>query len=1318
MKNWGAVVNHTKDSLALVVLMLIAGIGFAQNLIFSPVEGREQLNEEKIRNIIQLKDGRMGVFTEGMLNLYDGAGFKTIPIDDQNTIALPNYTGFHHTYLESNRLWFKNLGKLAVVDLAQEVALTDSKSLLQGMGFQKALVDLYIDASENIWGLTSDFSLVRKMQGHSGVTVFLKDVRRKDDLQDVLFDVVSSAKKTYLIYRSGFIREFDTVSGKELYHTQLVAKEDHFNNWVHATWVQDQLYIVRGGYNTGQLVRFHTRNHQVDVLIEAKEYWLNCFAANKQGDFYMSCREGLWYFKAGERSGRLMEQMPLKDGEYLRTEISTIYVDNQDGFWAGTLNKGLFYYHPNRFRFELFEKASFEDTEVGEMQINSFAETNDVILLIGTNKGLYKVTLNSGLAFKPVVVMSGLECTSMFKDEQGTVWIGTSEGLYHWNEGTQMVKVFPESVNCLYTEDAHAFYVGTVANGIYKVILPVKALQTSMERIRLTEAVPNVKQIIKYNDQLMGLCQSGVFVLDKDTFQPEFPLESEKHVFPMFDYVNHKYTCLLKDTDEDLWLGTYDGLTLWSSRENKLYSIHTDQGLVNNSIKAIIEDQDHSFWVTTSMGMSRIYKKKTPTGYVFDIQNFNKYNGLIDHAFAERSVFLSSQGVLYTGGIDGMNVLSPKNKNNHLELQPIVLGLKIFGKSKDFDVNELGLTYQNEVALRHHQNFFTIAFSGLNYVNPLQTFYRFKLEGIDEQWREKKTMLGNGEANYTGLPPGTYTFKVQASSDGLNWSGSTDTLRIEIAPPFWKTSWAYTLYLILLTMGITVLVGYLNRRMASKRQQAQDQAVELAKSEFITNISHELRTPLTLVITPLRALILKINDQLLKKELLQINNNAQLLLDVVNQLLEFKKMDLGKETLQPQFYENLLCIEELARPYVDVAQQKGVTLYMEVSQEPLAIFIDRQKVCRIVANLLSNALKYTPTGGQITLKAWVDDFQKSLMLEVRDTGIGMDEQEQLKVFDRFYRAKNQDGGVSGSGLGLYMVKEYALLHHGEVQVSSTPYKGTTFTVTLSVAQETQTADQHVKADTSKATILLADDNAGFRNYLKSELEWHYQVIVCCNGQEALEQTLLHSPDLVISDMMMPELTGDEFCKSLRNEVSISHTPVILLTGRTSNEARLQGYESGADAYLVKPFDIQVLMTRIEKLLELTHARRKSFVEATTLQTDTVTTNSLDKTILDKALGHVQDNLKNPDYSVEKFSADMCMDRTGLYRKLMALTGLSPTAFIRNIRLKRAVALLLKTQMPITVVAEETGFNSVSYFTKCFHEVYGKTPSQYRAEHVS
>jgi signal transduction histidine kinase/DNA-binding response OmpR family regulator/ligand-binding sensor domain-containing protein len=1287
----------------------------SQSLIFSPVEGREQLNEEHIRNLIQLKDGRLCVFTEGMLNLYDGSGFKTIHIEDENTIPLRNYTGFHHSYREGHRLWFKNGGKLAIIDLVNENTETKPENVLLSLGIDVPIIDLYVDSEEDIWVLTNDNVLLCKEREKKTPSIFLNDSRVSSSPGDPLYDVVSVGNEVYLFYKSGILRCFDRFTAKELYSKNIVSENaNEFDDWLHVTQVNEYLYIVRGGYYRGQLVRYNTLTRLSTTLIQADDYWLNCFAANKIGDFYMSCRRGIWYFKSGADKGRLIDRIDLRGGSSIRTEISTIYFDSQDGFWIGTLNKGLYYYHPDRFRFQNIGKVSFGYGNSHELQVTCFEELNDKEIYIGTNYSLLKATRSPDGLGNPTVILNDITCNHILKDKNGSVWIGTSKGLYRSDENGRVEKVLPHAVNYIY-QRSNSLYVCTFSEGILNVEINQEKIASSS----VITNIPDIKQIVEWNSQFIGLSGRGPFILDTKDNSVSFPLDRGYKRPAMFQFTNHRYTCLLKDSGNDLWLGTYDGLTVWNDKEQKLYQLRTSDGLVNNSIKAIVEDKDHSFWVTTSMGISHIVRDTLDGSYQFTIQNYNQYNGVIDHAFAERSIFLSSNTTLFAGGLDGMNILQPENKRNGLVLSPILLYLKVLVNRDDSKLTgSMGITYKRHLRLNYFQNFFSITFSGLNYVNPSQTYYRFKLDGIDENWREQKTTSGLGEATYTSTPPGAYTFIVQSSPDGTKWSGEAKAISITIDPPFWKTGYADAIYILSSLLLITFIAFRITIANRKRRRKQQEEAIERAKTDFITNISHELRTPLTLIMTPLRALIGKVSDPKLKSELLQIDNNSQVMLDTVNQLLDFKKMDSGNETLHRNFYENLLFIQELCNQYAQLACDKQINFISEIANEEFTIFIDRQKVTRIVSNLLSNAINFTPAGGSISITARVNDAQDQLSIIVKDTGIGIDKDELKNIFDRFYQAKGQNNKALGSGIGLFMVKHYAQLHDGSVLVESEPGVGTLFKVVLSVKDELQAASEGDSDNTElRKTILIAEDNKAFRQYLTNALKSIYHIITAENGKEAYEKAIKFIPDLIVTDIMMPEMTGTEFCRALRNEVVISHIPVLMLTGRNSDEARYEGYESGADAYLVKPFDFNILSIRIEKLLKLRELRKIAFVEEKDVKTEDITTNPLDKKLLDEALRHVNSNLKNPEYSVEKFSDDMNMDRTGLYRKLVALTGLSPTGFIRTIRLKKAADMLTSTSVPITEIAEESGFSSVSYFTKCFHEAYSKTPSQYRAENI-
>jgi len=1036
----------------------------------------------------------------------------------------------------------------------------------------------------------------------------------------------------------------------------------------------------------------------------------------------MSSSKGLWHFTGGSTTGTFYPKFKVLGRNDITTEVSTVLFDSQGGFWAGTLNKGLYYYHPQRFRFPQYQKQFFKISGDNELQVNCFEEAGNGKLLIGTNEGLFITPLP--LAGSPVMepLLPGIYCNAIIKDSRGTTWVSTPMGLYALDKDAALNRRYPKATNYVYEAANGEIWAGTKNDGL----LRWNNTSKSFECVYTGTKLNNIIQLTAWNGFLVGLASGGPFLMDMITHKITVSTGKNDKNLPMFGQKSHRYTCIFTDSGQDLWVGTYDGLTMWDSQNKKLYRMDTGTGLINNSIKAIVEDKDHSIWVTTSRGVSHIIKNCHGTGCTFSIINHYRHTGIIEHPFAERSAFLSSASGLFFGGIDGMNNIPRSAGSGHRQyLRPTFLNLKLFGKNvlpgsayNDNVVLKNAMAATDTLRLRYNQNFFSIGYSGLNYVNPLESHFRYKLEGIDEDWRIENPAADYGEANYTGLAPGQYIFKLEAGPDGIHWANNPKTMVVVIEPPLWKTPAARLLYSIAGCCFIWFLYRHLVKRSTIRRGKQHAEAVEKAKSDFITNMSHELRTPLSLIIIPLRSLIQKVPDHDLKAELRRIGNNANLLLDTVNQLLEFKKIDRGNEVLHPHFCGSLSFIKELCDAYSEMADEKQIVFRREIFDGDLHIHIDRQKVKRIIVNLLSNAIKFTPVGGRVTLHATFNEATDEVSILVKDTGIGIPPEEFARIFERFYQADNQNDNPVGSGIGLFMVKQYVDLHKGTITVESNPGAGTCFKVLLPVKEQYTDSLPVPNPLNLKKTILLVDDHAAFRTYLSIELSPYYNFITAENGKAGLKRALEHLPDLVITDMMMPEMDGPEFCKALRNTISISHTPVIMLTGRASDEARFEGYESGADAYLVKPFDIKFLLLRIAKLLELSNARHTTFTNEKEVKAELITTNPLDKEMLIRALKYVDKNLSNPDYSVEKFSADMGMDRTGLYRKLVALTGYPPINFIRSIRLKKAAELLSDSTLPIAGIAETVGFNSISYFSKCFHDSFGKTPSQYREEKIS
>ena len=1309
---------------AVCLLMLLGTNGAAaQEMVFSPVEGRQQLNEEKIRNIIEFKDGRIGVFTEGMLNIYDGGSFKTIHLDDLNSIPLLSYTGFHHSYIENNHLWFKCLGRLSLINIAKERSEKDPGNVLKQMGFTGTPVDLFVDTQKDLWVITSTGKLLCYGQDSKKVNLFLADVALKGNPKDRVYDIAYCNKNVYIFYKSGLMRCFNRLTTKELYHISTSGNSsDELREWIHTTVVNNYIYIIKAGIYKGKLLRFDTGTREVKTLIDANASWLNTFAANKGGDFVMSSNRGFWRFNSGSIAGTFYPKFKVLGRNDITTEVSTVLFDSQGGFWAGTLNKGLYYYHPDRFRFPHYQKQFFRIPEDNELQINCFEEHRNGQLLIGTSDGLFTLRLPLDGVTPASVLLPKVYCTALQKDLSGNTWICTREGLYEMGTDGKITLRYPNATNYIYEAKNGQLYAGTLNDGL----LRWNGASGSFKCIYDGKELPDVIQLTEWNGFLAGLSSKGAFLFNPATQKITFSKGKGGDRLPMFRQKNYRYTCLFTDSGQDLWVGTYDGLTLWDSDNKKQYRIDTETGLINNSVKAIVEDKDHSIWVTTSRGVSHIIKNCSGTQCTFSIINHYKHTGIIEHPFAERAAFLSKASGIFIGGIDGMNnIPGSTGTPPHHALKPTFLGLKLFGKNvvpgSAYNGNTIlnnAMAATDTLLLRYNQNFFSIGFSGLNYGNPSESHFRYKLEGIDEDWRFENPTSDYAEANYTGLAPGAYIFKLEASPDGIYWTDKPKTLLLVISPPIWKTTTAKLLYGIIMCCLIWLVYRRLQKHSIIKREKQHAEAVERAKSDFITNMSHELRTPLALIITPLRSLIQKVSDHNVKAELQRIGNNANLLLDTVNQLLEFKKIDAANETLHLRRCGSLSFIKELCDAYTEMADGKKIVFVTEIFDGDLHIYIDKQKVKRIIVNLLSNAIKFTPAGGSVSLYVTFNEAAQTLSIIIKDTGIGIQPAELGSIFERFYQADNQNENPTGSGIGLFMVKQYVGLHGGTITVESRPGSGTCFKVLLPVKEENTNTLQPPAHLNDKKTILLVEDHPGFRAYLSSELSPYYNFITAENGKIGLEKALHHLPDIVISDMMMPEMDGVTFCKTLRNMVAISHTPVIMLTGRASDEARFEGYESGADAYLVKPFDIRFLLLRITKLLELTETRHKTFTKEIAVKTESITTNPIDKELLERALRFVDKNLSNPDYSVEKFSSDMGMDRTGLYRKLVALTGYPPINFIRSIRLKKAAELLSGSNMAIADIAEAVGFNSVSYFSKCYHDSFSKTPSQYREEKIS
>ena len=724
-------------------------------------------------------------------------------------------------------------------------------------------------------------------------------------------------------------------------------------------------------------------------------------------------------------------------------------------------------------------------------------------------------------------------------------------------------------------------------------------------------------------------------------------------------------------------------------------------------------------------------------------------DGLQSGMFYDHAALKAKNGTLYFGGAHGFNYFNPGHMvYEEAASQPILTGLSIFNTpvrvGKEYEghvILSAPMNRTDKIELRYDENFISIEFSGLNYANPDHTYYKYRLKNYEEGWVESHA-TAQGRAVYTGLRPGEYEFEVYAANGDKVWSKEPARLSIVVHPPFWATYYAMAVY-VLMVVGMVYWISrmYVHREkekmMEERRANArrQQEHLEEMKLRFFTNISHEFRTPLTLILTPLGSLIKQQSDVDLKQRLVVIYRNAEKLLQLVNQLLDFRKLEMQGERLSVSMGDIVVFVRDAVEAFCELVKEKGVTLAFESKIGHLYMNYDHDKVYKVVNNLLSNAVKFTPSGGRIAVRVEnsVRNGREYVAVSVRDTGCGMEEKDKERIFTRFYQVESSHKSQSGSGIGLHLVKGYVDLHGGEITVDSRPGEGSVFTfflptdlqhdekVTIAHGEDKETvgvsvpsaAEDGSEPSGERKKLLIVEDNADFRAYLVHEFSSDFDVVEAGDGAEGEEMVREEWPDLVISDLMMPKRDGIAFCQRMKNDIHTSHIPFILLTAKMSDDARIESYKAGADSYISKPFNFEMLQVRVQKLIEQRETRKETFKKNIEITPSEITTTSLDEEFVKKAVAFVEKNMDDSEYSLEDLSSDLGLSKTHLNRKLTVILNMKPLQFIRSIRLKRAAQLLVGSQYNVVEIADKVGFNTIKYFNRYFKEEFGMTPTQYR-----
>ncbi|MDR0575223.1 MAG: response regulator [Tannerella sp.] len=1315
------------------------------------------LSDNQIRNFIQIPDGRIAIRTLSNLNIYNGATFEHFYYDRRKVYPW-NYTEFltersvFKEYCDiEERIWMKAPDHLSLFDLKSNRFEYDIDGVLKSFGVDRRIKNLFIDNSKNYWFLTEDnaFLFYDISAGK------LQTVESGDSLSvgqyGIPYELAQYKNLYWIMYSSGLLRCRDGAS------EDFIMNDTHFAGKI--TEATNRLFIrptdagdVWIMHNNG--VSFYDRTHKTwkDVAsIEGPSNFFTCMDLDADGNVWVGTSwSGLRKIDSRTHQITILDGLKLENGGTLTNDIQCVFVDKDNGFWAGMLWQGLCYRHPGMKKFKLFQ-TMHRETPVTNESIRCFLEDEDGTILFGS---LY----NGVLRYHPATgkiceafdgFLSGNLCLSLYRDSKKRLWVGTFLNGFYCIDGKN-VKTYNKSTidrnvyanqnisRAIYEDAGGRFWVSVGNQGVGELDIQtgkIAMLRDKHPQISLHKKVFNFYPVDDHTFAAYG--ENGIFYYDTQNDKIYIP-DIDDPGNPKFASSSIGYNCILKDSRSLEWFGTEQGIRIWDKQRKQVYTIGMEDGLPNRSVVAIQEDNEGACWAASVNGVTKIEIKEQAGGYEFSFVNFDANDGLQNGTFFEKASLKSKNGDLYFGGYNGFNTFNPANiQYNPSKNRPVFTAFKLFNSTvkEGVELNkhiilENPINRTKEIQLTYKENFISFEFSGLNFVNPSRTYYRYKLENYDKGWNETATS-GLGTASYTGLPPGRYKLIVYTANNDKVWCDEAAEIAIVITPPFWTTIYAYIVYILLLVAVLCRLFIYLHKRKKKKQterealeREKQKEELDQMKFRFFTNISHEFRTPLTLIMTPLSVLIQQ-SEGTIKDRLKAIYSHAGEMLELINQLLDFRKLEMGGEKLKLNRNDFVGFVEYIYSAFKDATMNRDINLTLESECPKLDIVFDKSKMQKVLNNIYANALKFTPDGGSIStiIRQTEDGGREYVTVQISDTGRGIDEKDLNSIFERFYQSSKNDPNIMGSGIGLHLVKEYVLLHEGKIGVSSKINEGSVFYVSIPIdlkgrgSKEIVEQEENAQKEPDRKTLLIVEDNEEFRRFLVEQLSGQFNMLQAGDGKQGLEIASRKYPDLIISDLMMPEMNGLELCEKIKNNLQTSHIPVILLTARLSDEAKIDSYRAGADSYISKPFNFEVLHTRIEMLIEQQEKRKRLFREAINVQPGSITTTSLDEEFIRKALQLIEKNIDNPDYSNDDLSRDLGMSRSCMYPKFQSITGQTPNHFIRSIRLKRAAQLLQTGAHTVSEISWMVGFNDIKYFNKYFKEEFGKTPTQYRNDYL-
>jgi signal transduction histidine kinase/ligand-binding sensor domain-containing protein/DNA-binding response OmpR family regulator len=1098
-----------------------------------------------------------------------------------------------------------------------------------------------------------------------------------------------------------------------------------------------------GTYNNGLFSIDPSTLTLQKINLDGKREWSNTIRSvtmDEKGTYWIGSRAGLYSYDPRKKSTVWYGNIENEPRSLVNNSVLNVYKDAGKNLWICTRG-GMSLLVPGRQLFKHYRGMNNNSWHLNNKEVYAaweHPETGNI--WIGTGEGGINILHRNTETFSYVYHvpgrgndLSGNGIKAFMEDGKGNVWIGTDkEGISVYNLKTARFGYFlhePAKASSLSSNNIWALHRDKKGN-IWVGSDAGLDLFDPRTRSFLHQKIGNKSQQVSWiaedNEGNLWLGLLSVVAI----YKPGTGI---------LELMKAQGSCFFQDSKGRSWLATKNnGLLLLQKNRRPIKYYDERNGLANNQVFQILEDNGGKLWLSTANGLAMFDPAKGT------FINFDKRDGLQDNQFHYGAAFKLASGELIFGGVNGFNLFDPAKMARNSHAPPAVLtDLKILNRSvqvgDETKILDRSIAETKKLRIPYSYNVITLEFAALNFVRPEKNTYRFKLAGFDKNWNESGR---KSSATYTNLDPGGYTFLVMAANNDGLWSKRPLQIEIEIIPPFWKTWWfrvlAIAAILILTHQSITFILNRekIKQQLDMERIKAkQSSEVSDMKLRFFTNVSHEIRTPLSLLIGPLeRIKHTEMTSEQIKEQADLMYRNTNSLLKLVNQLLDYRKLETGRLELELRTGDIIEFIREIVASFAPWAQDKAIKLDFTAPSKSMVTFFDAEKLEKILNNLLTNAIKFTNKNGKITVYLAIaveesaEGYDQYLEITVRDNGIGIEEKDYQKIFQRFYQIPSKKSG-GGTGIGLALTKELVELHNGRIIVDSIPAKYTKFTVRLPVVQSdgtTPVKPPHHEPDNSnninspvakkellcENILLIIEDNADVRTFIRSSFEDQFHIEEAVDGVQGLQLAQKLLPDIILSDVMMPLMDGNELCRKLKADEYTSHIPIILLTALASKQHTIQGLSSGADDYITKPFDVSILQSKIENLLLLRNSMRKKFASELILSGSQLTYSSPDELFLRRAVQVVEDNISDSDLDIETFARAMAVSRMQLYRKLSALTGMTVKEFIRDIRLKRAIQLFDHQGLNISEVAYAVGFGDLSHFRKCFREKFGLNATTY------